>query len=90
LKGLGLNESASIDPKVKQDKEKLEANLSPDEMGILTTVRARQMVRSEDTMNIENFSVDSFDGLAPNMTRGDLGLVRATAIPATKLPEVNV
>lgn len=90
MKGLGLEESASIDSKVKRDVEKLEANLSPNEMRILTTIRARQMVRSEDTLNLENFSVDSFDGLAPNMIRGDLGLVKATAIPATKPPKVDV
>ncbi|MCJ1246514.1 hypothetical protein MMC30_003722 [Trapelia coarctata] len=90
LKALGINESTSMDPKIKQDVEKLEANLSPDEMRILTTIRARQMVRSEDTMNLNNFSVDSIDGMAPNMKRGDLGLVKATAIAPTKLPEVDV
>ena len=90
LKALGLNETTSTDPKIKQEVEKLEANLSPDEMRILTTIRARQMIRSEDTMNINNFGIDAIDGLAPNMKRGDLGLVKAQAVSATQLPEVDI
>lgn len=37
-------------------------------------------------MNIDNFSFDAIDGLAPNMKRGSLGLVPATAAPA-RLPD---
>lgn len=57
--------------------KELEAYLTPDEMLILNTVRAREMVRSEDTVNIDTFTSDTIDGRALNMVRGSLGLVSA-------------
>ena len=39
--------------------------MSPDELRILNTVRARQLIRSEDTLNIENFGTDTINGMAP-------------------------
>jgi hypothetical protein len=35
------------------------------------------MVRPEDSLNIDNFTLDSIDGLAPRMERGQLGLAAA-------------
>ena len=87
LEGMGLNDSGSAHAKTEQDVEELQALLSPDELRVLNTIRARQMVRSEDTLNIESFSSDVIDGMAAHLQRGDLGLVKATAAPA-KLPEV--
>ncbi|KAL9124475.1 MAG: hypothetical protein Q9217_006191 [Psora testacea] len=65
-----------MDLKSKEGAEMLEATLSPDEMRILTTIRARQMVRTEDIVSIEHFNTDTIDGMVPNMKRGELGLVR--------------
>jgi len=60
-----------------QDPKELEAYLSPEEMRILNTVRAREMVRSEDTVNIDTFTSDTIDGRAVNMVHGSLGLISA-------------
>lgn len=53
--------------------------MSPDELRILNTVRARQLIRSEDTLNIENFGTDTINGMAPKLERGSLTLVKAQA-----------
>jgi len=60
-----------------QSHKELEAYLSPEEMHILNTVRAREMVRSEDTVNIDTFTSDIIDGRAINMVHGSLGLLSA-------------
>lgn len=60
-----------------QDPKELEAYLSPEEMRILNTVRAREMLRSEDTVNIDTFTSDTIDGRAVNMVHGSLGLISA-------------
>ncbi|KAF1936660.1 hypothetical protein EJ02DRAFT_506414 [Clathrospora elynae] len=60
-----------------QIHKELEAYLSPDELHILNTVRAREMVRSEDTVNIDTFTSDTMDGRAVNMIQGSLGLISA-------------
>lgn len=60
-----------------QDPKELEAYLSPEETRILNTVRAREMVRSEDTINIDTFTSDTIDGRAVNMVHGSLGLISA-------------
>ena len=82
----GVEDSAA--PTVTQDearvKEKAEVDpegLSPDELKILNTIRARRMMRMEDVMHIDNFGVDAIDGHVPRMQRGNLGLVRGTSRP---------
>ena len=50
------------------------ANLSEEELKILQSIRARQMLRSEDFLTTENF-IDAIDGLAPRLKTGDLTLV---------------
>lgn len=64
---------AKIQEKVIADPE----GLSPDEVRILNTIRARQMLRREDTLNIDSFSNDSIDGWIPVVKRGSLGLQKA-------------
>ncbi|KFA75658.1 hypothetical protein S40288_08563 [Stachybotrys chartarum IBT 40288] len=65
-------DSVKSDPGVetKQDLEKL----SEDELAILRTIRARQMLRTEDTMNITSFASDVIEGYAPRLVCGSLGL----------------
>lgn len=48
--------------------------LSPEEMKVLKTIRARQMLRTEDVINIDSFGTDTIDGFAPRIKRGELGL----------------
>lgn len=86
VEALSINESTTSEAEIQANQVALEAALTPDELRILNAIRARQMIRSEDTMNIENFSFDTIDGLAPNMKRGSLGLVPDTAAPA-RLPD---
>ncbi|KAK3906045.1 tryptophan 2-halogenase [Staphylotrichum tortipilum] len=50
--------------------------LNEDELVMLRTIRARQILRTEDMMNIENFSHEGVDGYAPRLIRGSLGLAR--------------
>ncbi|KAJ5659678.1 FAD/NAD(P)-binding domain-containing protein [Penicillium longicatenatum] len=54
-----------------------EQTLSADEERILTTMRARNAIRTEDLIHIDNFSVDIVDGMVPHLKRGELGLIDA-------------
>lgn len=67
-----------IEKKAMVDPE----GLSEDEMRILNTIRARQMLRREDTLNIANFTNDAINGYVPVVQRGTLGLVKIGAKPA--------
>ena len=49
--------------------------LTPDELLLLKNIRARQMLRMEDRLHIDNFAKDSIDGFVPYLERGNLGLV---------------
>ncbi|KAI4141556.1 MAG: hypothetical protein LQ341_003495 [Variospora aurantia] len=69
---------AGMAPKPAQTAQMLEANLTEEETQILNTIRARQMIRAEDTMDIENLAADVLDGRRINLVRGALGLVKPT------------
>ncbi len=58
-----------------------EMNLSEDERRVLTTMRARNAIRSDDLINIDNFRADVINGMVMNLTRGELGLAPAP-VPA--------
>ena len=51
--------------------------LSPDELRILKTIRARQMLRREDTLSIDSFRNDAIHGWLPIIKSGSLGLRKA-------------
>ncbi|PHH67804.1 hypothetical protein CDD82_1108 [Ophiocordyceps australis] len=76
LKDLGLDGDAH-DEKNRQALDELEKKLTPEERSILTTLKGRRMVRPEDSLNIDNFTLDSIDGFAPRLERGKLGLAAA-------------
>ena len=70
-------DSISGPPSEEDHQAKIEAmksNLSEEEKRVLDYVRARQLLRTEDSMHIENFSTDVIDGLAPYVHRGHLTL----------------
>ena len=71
-------------PESKKTAQMLEATLTEDETRILNTIRARQMLRSEDTMNIENLTADVIDGRRINLERGKLGLVKPSGLERKK------
>lgn len=62
----------------------LEANLSEDETRILNTIRARQMIKPGDSVNIDNLVADVIDGRRINLQRGALGLVKPGAVETKK------
>ncbi|KAL6713243.1 hypothetical protein ACLMJK_009364 [Lecanora helva] len=64
-----IQEKAVVDPE----------GLSPDEMSILNTIRARQMLRREDTLSIDSFSNSAINGFMPIVKRGSLGLQKVAA-----------
>jgi hypothetical protein len=71
-----------------QNHVELQAYLSPDELHILNTVRAREMVRSEDTVDLSNFQTDTIDGRALNMVHGSLGLISAQDVVPKKSTDI--
>ena len=70
-----VNGIKSAIPNAKADLEKLTEKLTEDEMRILNHLRARQMLRFEDTANLNHFGSDAIDGFTPNLKRGSLTLV---------------
>ncbi|KAK2616396.1 hypothetical protein QQS21_000637 [Conoideocrella luteorostrata] len=76
LKDLGLDGDA-YDENNRKALEELEKKLTPEEQSILTTLKGRRMVRPEDSLNIDNFTLDSIDGFAPRLEHGKLGLTSA-------------
>lgn len=53
-------------------------DLSPQEQKVVNHIRARQMMRTEDTINLNSFGTDSINGLVPNLQKGALGLIKCT------------
>ncbi|KAK4206968.1 hypothetical protein QBC37DRAFT_105079 [Rhypophila decipiens] len=80
LKSLGIEGDATDDSNSKALAE-IEEKLTPEEQAILKTLKGRRMVRPEDILDIENFTLDSVDGLAPRLERGKLGLAQAKKAP---------
>ncbi|RDA89342.1 hypothetical protein CP532_6187 [Ophiocordyceps camponoti-leonardi (nom. inval.)] len=56
--------------------EEMEKQLTAEEMQIIEALRSRRLVR-EDVFTLGSFTLDTIDGLAPKLVRGELGLVRA-------------
>lgn len=74
LKEFGLNEDAFNKTNSKALDE-IEKGLTPEEQRIMKTLKGRRMVRPQDLLNIDSFSLDSIDGLKPRLKQGQLGLV---------------
>lgn len=76
LKSLGVDGDA-YDEANRKALEEVEKKLTPEELSILQTLKGRRMVRPEDSLNMDNFTLDSIDGRAPRLERGKLGLTAA-------------
>lgn len=50
------------------------ADLSADQINAVNHIRARKLMRTEDTINHDSFEVDVIGGFAPNLVVGSLGL----------------
>ncbi|KAI9659491.1 MAG: hypothetical protein M1821_001749 [Bathelium mastoideum] len=71
-----LNSNKQDMAPAKEDLEKL----TEDELKIVNHIRARQMLRMEDTFNLNHFGQDAIDGFAPNLKRGKLGLFAKNSV----------
>ncbi|GKT46884.1 flavine halogenase aclH [Colletotrichum spaethianum] len=60
-------------------------DLSPAEQNAVKHIRARKMMRTEDTYNINTFGTDSILGFVPNLVRGSLGLKRSVMNGTTEV-----
>jgi len=64
-------------------------DLSPEQLRAVKHIRARKMMRTEDTMNMNSFGTDAIGGLVPNLVKGALGLKKQEAPPAGSIPAVT-
>ena len=82
---------APADGEAPNDKtqtiKELRESLDPEEKRALDYIRARQMMRTEDSLHIGNFSTDAIDGLTPHLERGSLTLLKA--MPKAEMAEVD-
>ncbi|KJZ70369.1 hypothetical protein HIM_10237 [Hirsutella minnesotensis 3608] len=76
LKCLRRESEETSDVMVELEVEGIEQHLTAEELQIIETLRSRRMIR-EDPFDIESFTLDTIDGLAPKLERGKLGLVKA-------------
>lgn len=65
----------------------LQNSLSGDELRILHSIRARQMLRTEDTLNLDNFGKDAIDGMVPRLKQGSLTLVKVDESDVNQEPD---
>ncbi|KAJ5688992.1 hypothetical protein N7462_003384 [Penicillium macrosclerotiorum] len=77
----------SFHPRTRAD---FEASMSPDEARIMNTIRAREMLRSEDTINIDTFSVETINGLTVYLQRGQLSLVKPSGRKVKKIDALGL
>lgn len=74
---MGVVEPGQTNPQTKKAAlDEIESHLTADELQILETLRSRRLVR-EDLFEMDSFTLDTIDGMAPNMVRGKLGLVKS-------------
>ncbi|KAF7554693.1 hypothetical protein G7Z17_g2692 [Cylindrodendrum hubeiense] len=55
-----------------------QADLSNGQRNAVNHIRARKMMRTEDTMNIDSFGSDAIAGFVPHLKRGSLGLMKVS------------
>ncbi|CAN8103580.1 unnamed protein product [Discula destructiva] len=56
------------------DGTEYKADLSDEQINAVNHIRARKLMRTDDTLNNDSFQVDIIGGYAPNMVVGSLGL----------------
>jgi hypothetical protein len=64
-------------------------DLSPEQLRAVKHIRARKMMRTEDTMNMNSFGTDAIGGLVPNLARGALGLKKQEAPTTGRITAVT-
>jgi flavine halogenase len=84
-----MNGAGNLAGDSKEDLEKL----TEDELAILNNIRAKQMLRLEDSVHLKHFGSDAIEGFAPNLVTGKLGLVpksNDTALSRLEAPVVDL
>ncbi|KAI9652254.1 MAG: hypothetical protein M1831_007102 [Alyxoria varia] len=89
LEDMNTDSSESNKAQEKANKD-LEGLLSDDEMHVLTTIRAREMVRHEDIVDIDTFHTDNINGWVVNLKKGSLGLVKHSPAAAVNQQKRDV
>ncbi|KFY82826.1 hypothetical protein V498_08440, partial [Pseudogymnoascus sp. VKM F-4517 (FW-2822)] len=82
LKAHGLDERLD-DEATKKVIDELEKGLTEEEQQVLNVLRSRRMIH-EDSFNLDSFTLDSIDGMAPNLVRGKLGLIKQETAKISK------
>ncbi|KAK8006929.1 hypothetical protein PG989_000919 [Apiospora arundinis] len=78
MKEVGIEDPSIGNEKYQQGIKELETLLSPEQMTIVHSLRGRQMLKSSEWLDLEDFGSDVIDGLTPKMVRGELGLATPT------------
>ena len=55
----------------------MEEHLTAENTEVMDHIRARELLRMEDSKNLGNFGTDVINGLVPNVQRGELTLIKA-------------
>ncbi|KAL6355310.1 hypothetical protein LRP88_10896 [Fusarium phalaenopsidis] len=74
LKKLGVG--AQGEATTAKELEDIKKHLTPEESQIVEILQSRRMIR-EDPFDIDSFTLDAIDGMAPNLEHGKLGLIKA-------------
>lgn len=74
----------AVDAAVGEQKETnlkaMEESLAAENTQVMDHIRARELLRMEDSKHIGNFSTDVINGLVPNIQRGELTLFKAVPL----------
>ncbi|KAJ0165998.1 Tryptophan 2-halogenase [Colletotrichum tanaceti] len=73
----GLSAAAAAAAATAPAGSEFNPDLSVEEQNAVKHIRARTMMRTEDTFNINTFGTDAIVGYVPNLVRGSLGLKKA-------------
>ncbi|KAF7562620.1 hypothetical protein G7046_g1523 [Stylonectria norvegica] len=68
------------------DGTDFKVDLSVDQQNAVNHIRARKMMRTEDTFNIDSFGSDAISGLVPHLERGRLSLKKVASGNRTGVP----
>ena len=68
--------TAETEANVQEKANSDPSGLTPEELGILKTIRAREMLNLEEQLNIDSFGSDAINGYAGFLKRGSLSLYK--------------
>lgn len=72
-----MEKTKKVHAELAKSGNKDPTGLDEDEMKILRSIRARQLIRSDDFLNNDNFGIDTIDGYRPQIKKGGLTILKA-------------